>query len=69
MKEKNIINGEELEKINDELFGSFDPEDESCIGGGSKTSTSWITYSPCCVDAAFDFDWNFAELENAGNMA
>jgi hypothetical protein len=70
VKEKDTIKGEALEKINDELFGSFDPEDESWIGGGgSKTSTSWITYSPCCVDAAFDFDWNFAELENAGNMA
>ena len=47
MKEKDIINGEELEKINSELFGSFDPEDESWLVGGSKTSTSWITYSPC----------------------
>jgi hypothetical protein len=63
MKEKDIINGEDLERINDELFSSFDPEDESWIAGGSKTSTSWITYSPCCVDAAFDCDWNFGEIE------
>jgi len=65
MKDQKLINGEELERINDELFCSFDPEDESWLVGGSKTSTSWITYSPCCVDAAFDVDINFAEIEDA----
>ena len=65
MKDQKLINSEELERINDELFCSFDPEDESWLVGGSKTSTSWITYSPCCVDAAFDADINFAEIEDA----
>lgn len=63
MKEKDIINGEELERINSELFGSFDPEDESWIAGGSKTITSYITYSPCCVDASYDYDISFVELD------
>ena len=65
MKEKDIVQGKELEKINNELFASFEPEDESWIGGGTKTVTSWITYSPCCVDAAVDYDVNFGELEAA----
>ena len=68
MKDRKLIKGEELERINDELFSSFDPEDESWLVGGSKTSTSLITYSPCCVDAAFDSDINFAEME-AGNAS
>jgi hypothetical protein len=65
MKDQKLIKAEELEKINDELFCSFDPEDESWLVGGSKTSTTLITYSPCCVDAAFDTDINFAEIEDA----
>lgn len=65
MKDKDIINREELERISNELFSSFDPEDESWLVGGSKTSTTLITYSPCCVDAAFDSDINFAEIEDA----
>jgi hypothetical protein len=63
MKEKDSVQGEELERINDELFGSFDPEDESWIVGGSRTVTTFITYSPCCIDAGYDYDINFAELE------
>lgn len=69
MKEKQIINDVELESINSELFDSFDPEDESWIVGGSKTTSSYITYSPCCIDAAVDYDINFAEVEAAGNVA
>ena len=64
MKEKDIINGEELEKINHELFGAFNPDDESWIVGGSKTVTSVMSWSPSGVsDAMIDYDWNFAELE------
>ena len=65
MKDQKLIKGEELERINDELFNSFNPEDESWLVGGGKTSTSWITYSPSGVDAVFDIDINFAEMENA----
>ena len=67
MKEKNISKGEELESINNELFSSFDPDDESWIAGGSKTITSYITYSPCCVDASYDYDISFAELDAQSN--
>jgi hypothetical protein len=63
MKEKEIINGEELETINSELFGSFDPEDESWIVGGSKTVSGSATYTPTGPDGGADFDWVFAELE------
>jgi len=59
MKEKDIINGEELERINNELFGSFDPEDELWIVGGSKTGTSSVTYTPTGPDGGVDFDWVF----------
>jgi hypothetical protein len=63
MKEKDIINGEELETINSELFGSFDPEDESWIVGGSKTTSSSVTYTPTGPDGGADFDAVFAEME------
>jgi hypothetical protein len=66
MKKKDVIRGEELESINSGLFNSFDPEDESWIGGsGSKTVTSWITYTPSGCDAAIDYDISFAEIEDA----
>ncbi len=64
MKEKDIINGEELERINSELFGSFDAEDASWIVGGSKTVCSSVTYTPTGPDGGADFDWVFAELES-----
>ena len=58
MKEKDIINGEELERINSELFGPFDPEDESWIVGGSRiTNTAVATYSPSGPDGMFDLDF------------
>ena len=59
----------EIERIEDELFGSFDPEDESWIVGGNKTVTSYITYSPCCVDAMVDFDYAEAETQSPDNIA
>ena len=65
MKEKDIINGEELESINSELFGSFDPEDEAWIVGGSKSISGSATYTPTGPDAGGDFDWVFAEMEEA----
>jgi len=65
MKEKDIINGEELERINSELFSSFDPEDEAWIVGGSKTTSSSVTYTPAGGDAGADFDAVFAEMEEA----
>ncbi len=55
---------QELETINSELFGSFDPEDESWIVGGSKTVSSSATYTPTGPDGGADFDWVFAELES-----
>ena len=67
MKEKDIINGEELETINSELFGAFDPEDESWIVGGSKSISGSATYTPNGPDGGVDFDWVFAELESEVN--
>jgi hypothetical protein len=61
MKEKSILKGEELERIDNELFGSLDPEDESWIVGGSTiTSTAMATYSPGGPDGIVDIDyWEF----------
>jgi hypothetical protein len=56
MKEKDVIRGKELERINNELFGSFDPEDESWIGGYRVTNTGTATYSPSGYDAIMDLD-------------
>jgi hypothetical protein len=63
MKEKDIINSVELERINSELFGSFDPEDESWIVGGSKTVSGSVTFTPSGPDGGGDVDLVFAELE------
>ena len=63
MKEKDTIKTEELEKINSELFGSFDPEDESWIVGGSKTASGSVTFTPAGPDGGGDFDVVFAEME------
>ncbi len=65
MKEKDIINSEELERINSELFGSFDPEDESWIVGGSKTVSGSVTFTPNGPDGGGDFDLVFAEMEDS----
>ena len=56
MKEKDIINSEKLESINSELFGAFDPEDESCIGGRGLTNTEESTYSDGTIDVMLDMD-------------
>ena len=62
MKNKDIIKAEELERINDELFCSFDPEDESWMVGGSGTVTTMYSFGPNGVnDHAVDYDW--AEVE------
>lgn len=62
MKEKSILKGEELEKINHELFGAFDPEDEPWIGGDKITKTVMVTCSPDGSDLSFDLD-DWGEIE------
>jgi len=59
MKEKDTSNGEQLDKIESELFGTFDPQDELWIVGGSTTSTAMSTYTPTGVDAYIDMDYTF----------
>ncbi len=62
MKEKDIFKAEELETIDNQMFGAFDPEDESWIVGGSRiTNTAIYTYSPNGSDAMLDLD--FWELD------
>jgi hypothetical protein len=56
MNEKDIINSEGLESINSELFGAFDPGDESCIGGGGFTNTEQSTYMDGMIDVMLDLD-------------
>lgn len=65
MKEKDVIKGKELERMNEELFGAFDPGDESLIGGGWNTITSSVTFSGNSFDHAADIDWTFEELKPA----
>lgn len=50
MKEK------DLEKLSNKLFGVFDPEDESSIGGDKITYTSMATFTPNGLDAYYDLD-------------
>ena len=50
MKEK------ELESIDNELFGSFDPGDEPWIGGRGFTHTSVATFSDGSIDIMLDLD-------------
>ena len=61
MKEKKIIHHEELERIDNELFGPFDPEDESWIGGMTQCLTVASTFTPTGLDTETDFD--FPEIE------
>lgn len=56
MDENNIINSEELESINSELFSAFDPADESFIGGGDTTTTVITTYWEGYFDGLLDLD-------------
>jgi hypothetical protein len=62
MKEKNLINGAELERINGELFGPFNPDDETWIVGGSWTNTAMATFSPSGPDCSFELD-DWVEME------
>jgi hypothetical protein len=65
MKDQELIKAEDLETINDELFGSFDPGDESGIGGGdNRTFTSSLTYTPSGPDGGQDWDYIIGELES-----
>ena len=65
MKEKDMIKGEKLERINDELFGPFGPDDESCIGGERITNTTVATWEPNGPDALVDADfWDFDAQQN-----
>jgi hypothetical protein len=57
MNEKDIINSEKLESINSELFTTFDPGDESCIGGGGGvTNTEESTVNDGMIDVMLDMD-------------
>ena len=53
MKDKDT----ELESINNELFGAFNSEDESWIGGNKITNTAVATYGPGGPDAMLDLDF------------
>ena len=65
MKDKDIIKDEELERINDELFSSFDAEDESWLIGGSGTITTVYSFGPNGVnDHAIDYDWTELDSPN-----
>lgn len=61
------INGGELERINSELFGSFDPEDETWIVGGGGSITSHMTLTPSGYDYGYDYDidWSLSKIEGA----
>lgn len=63
MKAKDTIKGEELERLNNELFGTFDPGDEPFIGGGWDTITSHVTFSGNTFDHGVDIDWSFEEIK------
>ena len=65
MKDKDIIRGEELRKIDSDLFCTFDPEDETLIGGDTKTITDMVTYSNGHTDMMLDYEIVFeAEAAN-----
>lgn len=51
----------EKDILNNELFGSFEPEDESLIGGGGYTVTSSYTFTVDSLDHKMDVD--FGNLE------
>ena len=66
MKEKDIIRGEELKKIDSELFCTFDPEDETWIGGETKTITDMATYSGGHLDMVLDYEIVFEAVSTNG---
>ena len=57
MKDKDT----ELEKINNELFGPSNSDDESWVGGEKITNTAMATYGPGGPDAMLDLDVWFEE--------
>jgi hypothetical protein len=61
MQDKYKMNAKELESINNDLFNSFDPEQELWIIGGSAnyTNTATATYSAGNPDmsAEIDYPW------------
>jgi len=63
MKVKNVNNGEELKRINSELFGPFGPVDEwGIVGGGTKTVTDYHTFTPNGLDTNLDFEWDGVDI-------
>jgi hypothetical protein len=56
MNEKDTINSEGLESINSELFHTFDPAEEFCIGGGGFTNTEESTVIDGNIDVMLDLD-------------
>jgi hypothetical protein len=67
MKEKDIVKAGGLERLNNELFGSFDPEDESWIigGEGTKTISDMATFSSGHIDYTLDYDISFAPISES----
>jgi hypothetical protein len=66
MKDKDIIKGEELERINNELFDPFESDDESWMVGGSGTLTTVYSFGPNGVnDHMVDYDWAEVEIVQA----
>ena len=65
MKEKDITKGEQLERIDSELFSSFGSEDEMWIGGGGYTitCTSSVTFTQNTADHVDDMDIDFGSLD------
>jgi hypothetical protein len=64
--EEKVMKEKELERLNSELFGAFDPEDESWLVGGSKTITMGQTATPNGPDIWMDLD--FPEIEQTGSI-
>jgi|KBSSwiStaDraftv2_1062776.scaffolds.fasta_scaffold137198_4 hypothetical protein len=68
MNDKDINNNNELERLQNELFGAIDLDGESGIGGDRITNTAVATYSPSGPDAMFDLDfWDFDTQSNTRN--
>lgn len=65
MNEKDIFKSEQLERVNNEMFTSFNPEDGVLIGGGAtKTITDMVTFSSGGqMDYVLDYELDFPALE------
>ena len=59
MKDKDT----ELERIENELFSSFNSDDESWIGGTQITKTVAVTYTPDGPVVSFDLDDWYIEAQ------